>query len=135
MSRRPSTYPDSTQRAFRYPTIRSILSANLPQGKTWDGTSFYYAPFTMNILKYILMSPQAINTLFTNSVDAGDVDSPLAGKPIPITRYNADDFSPTISYFARELVRMDEGVLDSVCNDDEVISLDTFRAMYTLVRG
>lgn len=90
----------------------------------------------MNILKYILMSPSAINTLFTNSVDAGkDVDSTLAGKPIPITRHNADDFSPTISYFARELVRMDEGILDPVCTDDKDIPLDTFRAMYTLVRG
>jgi hypothetical protein len=124
----------------QYPTVRALLSANLPQGLTWNGVKFYYAPFTMNILRYILMNPSAINTLFTNSVDAGTGDDdellgPLAGKPIPITKHNADKFSPSISYFARELVRMDESILAPVCNDDEIIPLDTFRAMYTLIQG
>lgn len=120
----------------QYPTIRALLSSTLPQGMSWNGVKFYYAPFTMNILRYILMTPSAINTLHTNSVDAGvDVDDPLAGKPIPITKDNANDFSDTISYFAREIVRMDESVLEPVCDDTKAIPLSAFRAMYTLVQG
>jgi len=120
----------------QYPTVRSLLSATLPKGKSWNGVRFYYAPYTMKAMKYVMMNPSVINTLFTNSVDAGvGVESPQAGLPIPLTSKNKDTFSPTITYFARELFKTDSTTLDPFCDDNAVIPLSAFRAMYDLVQG
>lgn len=115
----------------QYPTIRSMLGARLPRGMTWDNVQFFYAPYTLYAMRFILMSPSVINTLFTNSVDAGvDVESPLAGLPVLLTTSNKDDYGETIGFFAREILRdgFDSTLLDPICND-EPIPLSAFRAM------
>lgn len=121
----------------QYSTVRALLGARLPDGESWTGVTFYYAPFTMQAMRHVVMSPSVINTLFTNSADAGvDVDSPLAGKPIPLTSSNVGSFSDSVRLFARELVQLeDQATLEPLCDDDAAIPLSAFRAMYTVIQG
>lgn len=117
----------------QFSTVRSMLSANIPSGATWAATTFYYAPFTLAQMRSMLLQPSAMNTLWTNSVDPGDlVDRPIAGKPVRLNVGNAAAYGSTIELFVRDALQSD--ALDDICDDTTAISLAAWRAIYAALQ-
>ena len=80
-------------------------------------------------MRALVLNPSVINTLWTNSVDVGDlVNDIYGGKKIPITPENEDDYGPTISIFSK--ISRYTSKLSSVCDNSTVITLEQWRIIY-----
>jgi hypothetical protein len=73
-----------------YPTVGSLLASRLPNNLQWHNTVFYYVPFKLAILQYILFDIGVADTLITNDIT----------NITKITEQNFNSFSDTVTLFS-----------------------------------
>lgn len=111
----------------QYPTIAALLSAQLPDGLTWDDTTFYYMPMKMSVLSYLLFQPHVVNTLITNNLFTTGVE---------LTSDNYLDYGPSAQqYYKPFLVLTDAeySLVNGIVNDTLVPEM--FIALYKVIQA
>lgn len=92
-----------------YPTVSALMSAVIDN--TWDDTTFYYVPFTLQTMQYLLFNPHVVNTLITNNMFT------------PGVLIDKDIYGPAASQFVNHPVNICQGqiTVDSIMNIYNVI--------------
>jgi len=80
-----------------YSTVGAFLSASI--GQEWDDTTFYYVPYTLQTMGYILFNPHVVNTLISNN---------MFTQGVPI---DGDTYGPAASQFQNQGSNLCEGPL------------------------
>jgi len=106
----------------QFSTTAAFLSASLPDGLTWELTTFYYVPFTLRVLKLLLFDAYVVNTLITNN---------LFSEGIRLTLSNYDQYGPAAQLFAEQMLL--NGGTGDLCTS--TLTPEMMRTLYAVVRG
>lgn len=119
-----------------YPTISAFLASQLPEGLSWASTTFYYVPFTFEVLQLILMDIRVIDTLITNTIFGQD--------GIVLNSDNYGAYGPTASFMAEHLMKTigsnttKLNLVNGLCGDGvggAPIVPEVIEIMYTVIQG
>ena len=99
----------------QYRTIGSFLSTRLEEGHDWNGIAFYYVPFTLRVLRNVLVDFYVADTILTNDVTDNvkiKIDGSNWFRTSPAMQAL---FSKTASVVGEDTTKL--GQLDGLCSE------------------